>query len=86
MSAKVEVYSTTYCPFCRAAESLLDGKNIPYEAYDVTDDQEKRQWLVEQTGQRTVPQIFINARSIGGFQELRALEQSGELDELLKQS
>lgn len=80
---KVEVYSTSYCPFCRMAERLLDGKGVAYAAYDVTDDHDKRQWLVDTTQQRTVPQIFINDESIGGFTELRALDQSGQLDKML---
>lgn len=80
---KIEIYSTSYCPFCRMAERLLDSKGVDYQAHDVTDDQEKRQWLVETTQQRTVPQIFINGQSIGGFTELRTLDQNGELDKML---
>jgi len=83
MSVKVEVYSTSYCPFCRMAERMLDSKGIAYQAYDITHDPEKRDWLVAQTGQTTVPQIFVNDRSIGGFTDMRDLDQRGELDPML---
>lgn len=83
MSAKVDVYSTTYCPYCRAAERMLDGKGVAYTAYDVTSDEDKRQWLYETTGMSTVPQIFIDGRPIGGFTDLQALDRSGELSGLL---
>lgn len=83
MSVKVEVYSTTYCPFCRAAERMLDAKGVKHNVFDVTHDPEKRQWLVQTTGMTTVPQIFINDQAIGGFTDLRALEQEGKLDQML---
>ncbi len=84
MSAKVEVYSTTYCPYCRAAERLLDAKGVKYQAIDVTHDSEKRDWLVKASGQRTVPQIFIDDQAVGGFSDLQALDSAGKLDALLK--
>lgn len=84
MPAKVEVYSTTYCPYCRAAERLLDAKGVPYDAIDVTHDDEKRNWLVEASGQTTVPQIFINDQAVGGFTDLQALDRAGKLDEMLQ--
>lgn len=83
MSAKVEVYSTNYCPYCRAAEQLLDAKGISYDVIDVTQDQAKRQWLVRATGQTTVPQVFIGDQSVGGFTDLQALDQAGKLDAML---
>ena len=83
MSAKVEVYSTTYCPYCRAAEGLLNAKGVSYALIDVTQDPEKRAWLVQATGQSTVPQTFINDLSVGGFTDLQALDRAGKLDELL---
>jgi len=84
MGAKIKVYTTNYCPFCVAAKSLLKSKDLAFEEIKVDGDDEKRQWLVGVTGQRTVPQIFINEKSIGGFQELSELEESGKLDELVK--
>ena len=79
----VKVYSTTYCPFCVAAKNLLKQKGISFEEIMVDGDQEKRRWLVDQTGQTTVPQIFIHGQSIGGFQELAQLEDEGKLDKLI---
>lgn len=80
---KVIMYSTTYCPFCTAAKSLLKGKNVDFEEINVDANEEKIKWLRETTGQMTVPQIFINDQSIGGYHELVALDQTGELDGLL---
>jgi len=62
---------------------LLKAKGIPFQEIDVTRDPALRQEVVQRSGRRTVPQIFIGDESIGGFTELRALEQSGELDEKL---
>ena len=79
----VRVYSTLICPYCIRAKLLLKEKGIPFEEIDVTGDHEARQWLVGATGRRTVPQIFIGDEPIGGFDDLRALERSGELDRKL---
>tara|TARA_B100000676_G_scaffold95897_1_gene95814 strand:+ start:262 stop:465 length:204 start_codon:yes stop_codon:yes gene_type:complete len=65
------------------AKRLLARLDQEYEEIGVDADHEKRAWLVEATGQRTVPQIFIDGQSIGGYQELAALHQKGELEELL---
>lgn len=84
--AKVEVYTTTFCPFCTRAKSLLKSKGVAFDEIDVTDDDELREKMVEMAGgRRTVPEIFINGRIVGGFDELRALEVQGKLDELLAQ-
>jgi len=82
--SKVEVYSTTYCPYCVRAKQLLDAKDIDYTEIDVTGDDAARMNLVEKSGGRkTVPQIFINGQSIGGYDDLRALEDAGKLDAML---
>jgi glutaredoxin 3 len=84
--AKVEVYSTSYCPFCIRAKALLRSKRVEFDEIDVTDDPELRAKMVKRSGgRRTVPEIFINGRIIGGCDELYELEQSGELDLLLAQ-
>lgn len=84
--AKVEIYTTSFCPYCVRAKALLKSKEVPFEEIDVTDDPEMREKLVELSGgRRTVPEIFINGKIIGGFQELKALEDEGELDHLLSQ-
>lgn len=85
MAAHVVLYTTDYCPYCFRAKRLLDGKGIAYEEIDVSDRPELRRWLVEASRQRTVPQIFVNGRSIGGFDELAALQRRGLLDALLAQ-
>lgn len=83
MSERVEVYTTVSCGYCVRAKALLSRLNIPFKEVDVTQDFDKRDWLVSTTGQRTVPQIFIDGRSIGGFTELAALERAGGLRNLL---
>lgn len=83
MSATVEVYVTNYCPYCTRAKSLLERRGIDYTVIDVTRDDEKRAWLVQTTGQRTVPQIFINGKPVGGSDDLHDLDRSGELAKLL---
>jgi glutaredoxin 3 len=79
----VQVYTTDYCPYCDRAKALLQKRGIPYEEIDVSEDHEKRAWLVKATGRRTVPQIFIKGESIGGSDELHALDRSGELKKKL---
>jgi glutaredoxin 3 len=82
--SKVEVYTTNYCPYCHGAKALLARKGVAFEEIDVTDDPELRAKMVERAGgRRTVPEIFVNDRIIGGFDELRALESTGELDAIL---
>jgi len=82
MSARVVMYSTTYCGYCVRAKMLLNRKRIPFTEIDVTHDDEKRAWLVAATGRRTVPQIFIDDKSIGGFEELAQLDRQGALEGL----
>ena len=79
----VRVFSTQICPYCIRAKLLLRDRGIPFEEIDVTGDHDKRQWLVETTGRRTVPQIFIGDEPIGGFDDLRELDRTGELGKKL---
>ncbi len=82
--AKVEVYTTSYCPYCTRAKSLLRAKGVSFTEIDVTDDPELREKMVELSGgRRTVPEIFINGKIVGGYDELRALDLQGKLDGLL---
>lgn len=84
--AKVEVYTTSYCPFCDRAKALLKRKGVKYHEIDVTDDHALRLTMIERAGgRRTVPEIFINGEIVGGFEELKALDNAGELDSLLAQ-
>jgi glutaredoxin 3 len=80
--ARVEVYTTPSCPFCVRAKRLLDARGIAFREIDVSDDDALRAEIIERTGRRTVPQIFIDGRSIGGFEELAALDAAGGLARL----
>jgi glutaredoxin 3 len=83
--AKVMMYSTGVCPFCRMAERLLESKGVSViEKIRVDLEPEKRTEMMERTGRRTVPQIYIGATHVGGFDELAALDHAGKLDALLK--
>ncbi len=81
--AKVVVYTTQYCPYCVQAKTLLRHKGVTFDEIDVSEDDALRTKMIETSGRRTVPQIFIDDRPIGGYDELRALEDQGELDQLL---
>ena len=82
--AKVELYTTTYCPFCTRAKALLRKKGVEFEEIDVTDSPELRERMIELSGgRRTVPEIFINGKIVGGFDELKALDDAGKLDQML---
>jgi glutaredoxin 3 len=80
---KVTIYGNAMCPYCGAARMLLTKKAVEFENIDITVDPQKRQEMQERSGNRSVPQIFIGATHVGGFDELAALEMDGELDELL---
>ena len=82
--AHVEMYTTPMCPFCVRAKRLLQERGIAYDEFDVADDTELRVSVMERSGRRTVPQIFIDGRSIGGYEELAALDASGELATLVR--
>jgi glutaredoxin 3 len=79
MPADVTIYTTAICPYCVAAKHLLKERQIPYVEIDVGGDMAKRAWLVEATGRRTVPQIFIHGEPIGGYDDLAALDRAGTL-------
>lgn len=82
--AKVEVYTTTFCPFCVRAKRLLKSKGVEFAEIDVTHDDELRAKMVEMAGgRRTVPEIFIDGKIVGGYDELKALDDRGELDAML---
>ena len=84
MAAQVKIYTRDWCGYCTSALRLLNNKGITYEQIDTTGDKATREWLVGASGGRTtVPQIFIDGKPVGGYDDLRALERSGELDKLL---
>lgn len=81
---KVLMYSTGVCPFCLMAERLLKSKGVEaIEKIRVDLEPEKRQEMMQRTGRRTVPQIYIGERHVGGYDDLAALDRAGGLDPLL---
>lgn len=83
MAAHVKIYTRKWCGYCTAAEKLLAQKGVRYEQVDATGDPATRKWLADTTGRSTVPQIFIDGKPVGGYDDLRALDRSGALDRLL---
>src|SRR6476661_1155927 len=84
MTARVVMYSTGVCPFCVMAERLLKAKGVEHiEKIRVDLDPQQRAEMMEKTGRRTVPQIYIGETHVGGFDDLSALDHAGKLDPLL---
>ena len=86
--AKVEIYISAFCPYCDRAKRLLQNKGVDYEEHQLDDlsDDDLHKLMMELSGQQTVPQIVINGKPIGGWDELSALGRTGELDVLLQES
>ncbi|WP_427157515.1 glutaredoxin 3 [Aliinostoc sp. HNIBRCY26] len=84
MAAKVEIYTWATCPFCIRAKSLLKRKGVDFIEYGIDGDEAARDQMSERAnGRRSLPQIFINDRHVGGCDDIHALEAKGKLDELL---
>lgn len=81
--AAVKIYTWTVCPYCVRAKQLLKNKGVSYEEINLDGKDDELKALQAKTNYRTVPQIFINDKMIGGFTDLAALDQSGELDKML---
>jgi alkyl hydroperoxide reductase subunit F len=81
--SKIEIYSKEWCPYCTKAKALLRSKELEYEEFDITSDAEGEQEMINLSQRRTVPQIFIDKQSIGGYDDLAQLNATGELDQLL---
>lgn len=81
--ARIEVYSKDWCPYCTKAKALLKSKGLNYEEIDITADLARSEEMIERSGRHTVPQIFINGESIGGYDDLANLNATGELDRRL---
>ena len=79
LDKKIELYTWSYCPFCKNAKKLLDKKGYKYEEVVLDDDEAQRLELKEKTGQGTVPYVFIDGELIGGFDDLKALDDAGNL-------
>ena len=84
--AQVLMYCTAACPFCQSAERLLEQKGARVEKVRVDLEPARRGEMMQKSGRRTVPQIWIGERHVGGCDDLYALERAGELDPLLKAS
>ena len=81
---KVVIYTGPMCNFCSAAKHLLNKKKVSYEEIDIGYDEKKREEMLKKSnGAKTIPQIFIEEKHIGGYVELKALENKGELNSLL---
>jgi glutaredoxin 3 len=81
---RIEIYTKWGCPYCVAAKSLLDGKGVAYEEYDLTMGGPKRAEMLERVpGASTVPQILIDDKAYGGFDDINALDRAGKLDPVL---
>lgn len=81
--AKVVMYFKVPCPYCVNAKRLLDEKGIKYDVIDLTNQPEEMQRIKDQTGWRTVPIIMIDGKLIGGYSDMKALDEEGKLDSML---
>ena len=85
MTANVEIYTWSTCPFCIRAKALLDKKGVTYTEYTIDGDEAARAKMAQRAnGRRSVPQIFINNQHIGGCDDIHALNAQGKLDPLLQ--
>ena len=81
--AAIEMYLRPTCPYCRAAQELLGSKNQDWSEVDINAEPDRRAEMIERSGRTTVPQIWIDGRHVGGYDDLSALASSGELDRML---
>lgn len=83
--SKVQIYTTGWCPYCYAAKALFKDKGVAYEEIDASDPQVRMDMIQRAHGRRTVPQIFIGDRHMGGYDDIAALERRGQLDPYLNE-
>ncbi len=81
--AKVVIYTTPFCPYCVAAKRLLSSKSVDFEEIDVSRNPQLRVEMMQKSGRHTVPQVFIDGVSVGGSDDIHALDREGRLDSLL---
>lgn len=84
ITAKVKMIKKNPCPYCDRAKILLDNKGVTFEVIDLTDKPEELEAWKHKTGWKTVPMIFINDELVGGYTDLKALDEEGRLDQMLK--
>ena len=80
----VTLYVSDWCPYCQRAKGLLTGKNVAFNEINVEDQPKYREEMIARSGQRSVPQIFIGDKHVGGCDELFELDRSGKLDRLIQ--
>lgn len=83
MTVRVLMYTTAVCPYCQMAERLLRSKGVDVEKVRVDLEPQRRVEMMEKTGRRTVPQIYVGETHVGGYDDLAALDRAGKLDPLL---
>jgi glutaredoxin 3 len=83
-SPEVTLYVSDWCPYCQRAKGLLTRKNVVFREINVEDEPKLREEMIERSGRRTVPQIFVGDTHVGGCDDLFELERSGELDRLIQ--
>jgi glutaredoxin 3 len=81
--AEILLYTKPWCGYCFMAKRLLQQKGVAYREIDTNGDEKTRAWLREATGQSTVPQLFVDGKSYGGYTDMAALDRAGELDAIL---
>jgi glutaredoxin 3 len=79
----IVIYARSWCPYCVAAKELLTAKGASFREYDVEDEPRRLPEMIQRTQRRTVPQIFIGDKHVGGYDDLSALDRAGGLDTLL---
>ena len=84
--ARIVMYASGWCPYCQRARNLLGARNLSFEEIDVEADPKSREEMKSRSGRSTVPQIFIGATHVGGFDDLNALDRDGGLDRLIEES
>ena len=82
---EIVMYSTAWCGYCQRARNLLERKGAAFREIKIDEDMKERDVMMQRSGRRTVPQIFIGERHVGGYDDLAALDRAGELDKLLAQ-
>lgn len=80
------MYTTRFCPYCMRARQMLDDKNVAYTDLAVDNDPQLRTEMMQRSGQRTVPQIWVGEQHIGGFDDMYLLERQGQLDTLINRA
>jgi glutaredoxin 3 len=81
---KVEIYTTHWCPYCDAAKHLLERKGFAYEERDAQSQEGRQEMIQRAHGRRTVPQIFVDEKHLGGYDDLAALERDNKLEPMLR--